>query len=130
MNRLPYPKYVIWYMVFVILMIGIAPRAEAGLAPSATLTLPKADRAQDMQKVQQILEKKMIRERLAQLGFRQGEIKSRLDQMSDQQLHQFAQRLDQIKVGGDGVGIVIAVLVIIVLVVLLLQLTGHRVRIT
>ena len=50
-----------------------------------------------------------------------------LSQLSDSQLHSFAQKLDDLKVGGDGLGVIIAVLVIVVLVLVILQLTGHKV---
>jgi len=52
----------------------------------------------------------------------------RLERLNDQQLHQLAQNIDNVKVAGDsGLGIVIGLLVIAILVVLLLQLTGHKV---
>ena len=60
----------------------------------------------------------MVSERLRQLGFTQEEIQARLGQLSDQQIHQLALNLDEVKVGGDGLGVVIAVLVIAILVVL------------
>ncbi|MBI4687786.1 MAG: hypothetical protein HY756_08415, partial [Nitrospirae bacterium] len=55
---------------------------------------------------------------------------SRISQLSDQQVHQLALNLDEIKAGDDGLGIIIALLVIAILVVLLIQLTGHKVVIT
>jgi hypothetical protein len=71
---------------------------------------------------------KMVKERLADLGFTHEEIQGRISQLSDQQLHNAAQQLDDLKVGGDGgLGIVVALLVIAILVVFLLMLTRHRV---
>ncbi|MGD0662360.1 MAG: PA2779 family protein [Syntrophorhabdales bacterium] len=58
------------------------------------------------------------------LGFSPKEIAARLARMSDDQLHRLAQKLDDLKPGGDGVGLVVALLVIVVL-----QLTGHRVMV-
>jgi hypothetical protein len=69
----------------------------------------------------------MVKERFSSLGLTAVEIESRLVQLSDQQLHNLAVQLDNVKVGGDGVGLVIGLLVIAILVVLLIQLTGHRV---
>ncbi|MBI5212755.1 MAG: PA2779 family protein [Nitrospirae bacterium] len=128
--RLPLMKEVTWYLVFAMFIIGIAPKVEAGFAPSELIALSKADRAMDMEKIQKTLETKMIRERLEKLGFTQEEINKRLGQLSDQQIHQLTLQLDDLKVGSDGLGIVIALLVIAILVVLLLQLTGHRVVVT
>ena len=128
--KVPFMKEAAWYLIFAMFIIGIAPKVEAGFAPSEVIALSKADRAADMEKIQKTLETKMIRERLEKLGFTQDEINSRLGQLSDQQLHQFALQLDDLKVGGDGLGIIIALLVIAILVVLLIQLTGHRVVVT
>ncbi|MFO0571862.1 MAG: PA2779 family protein [Polyangiaceae bacterium] len=120
-------RYVAWYLVAALFIIGIAPRTEAGFAPSGEIAPAQADRSADMQKVRSVLETKMVRDRLEKLGFTQEEIQSRLSRLSDQQVHELALNLDQLKAGGDGLGVLIAVLVIILLVVLILNLTGHRV---
>jgi hypothetical protein len=124
--RIPFFKQVAWYLVGAMFIIGIAPKVEAGFSPS-TMINGDFDRDADMAKVRQVIETKMVSDRLEKLGFTQDEIASRLSQLSDRQLHQVAQNLDDIKVGGDGLGIVIALLVIAILVVLLLHLTGHKV---
>jgi DNA-binding transcriptional MerR regulator len=111
-------------------IIGIAPRVEAGFVPSEIIALKEVDRKADMEKVQRFLEMKIVRDRLEKLGFTHEEIDSRLSQMSDQQLHQVAQQIDELKVGADGIGAVIGLLVIVILVILILQLTGHRVVVT
>lgn len=125
--RIPLMKQVAWYLVVAMFVIGVAPRVEAGFSPSEIIALSKAERTVDLQKIQQVLEQKMVGDRLAQLGLTQDEIASRLTQLSDQQVHELALKLDDLKVGGDGLGIVIALLVIAILVVILLQLTGHKI---
>jgi len=70
----------------------------------------------------------MVRERLKELGMSPDEIQARLNQFNDQQIHQLALKLDDLKVAGDdALGIIILLLVIAVLVVLLMQLTGHKI---
>ncbi len=128
--KIPFLKPIAWYLVFAMLLISIIPKVEAGFAPSDISALSGIDRTKDLNKIQQILETKMVQQRLEQLGFTQDEISSRLSQLSDQQIHQLALQLDQLKVGGDGLGVVIALLVIAILVVLLIHLTGHRVIVT
>lgn len=125
----PLVKAISWYLVFAIFIIGIVPRVEAGFAPSSPISLPETDRDADLSKIQKVLETKMVRERLEKLGFTKEEIAHRLHQLSDQQIHQLALKLDELKVGGD-LGVVIALLVIIILVIVILQLTGHKVIIT
>jgi len=128
---IPFMKQISWYLVVAMFIIGIAPRVDAGLAPSEIIALSQTDRAADLTKIQKVLELKAISERLTQLGLAQEEIKNRLDQLSDQQIHQAALQLDDLKVGqGDALGIIIALLVIAILLVILLNLTGRRVFIT
>ena len=90
--------------------------------------MTQADRTADLAKIQKVLEVKAVGERLSQFGLTQNEIKDRLSQLSDQQIHQFALQLDDLKVGrGGALGAIIAVLVIVILVIVILKLTGHRV---
>ena len=118
-------------LVVVMFIIGIVPNVEAGFAPSDIIALSTGDRAADLDKIQKVLETKMIGERLGKLGYTQEEINSRFAQLSDEQIHELALKLDEVKVGGDsGLGIVIALLVIGILVVLFLQISGHRVVVT
>ncbi len=124
---IPFMKSIAAYLACAMFIIGIAPRVDASLAPSAALNLAQTDRSSDLAILQKALEQKMVKERLANLGYTSDEVRARLDQLSDQQLHNVAQHLDSLKAGGDGLGIIIGILIIAILVVLLIQLTGHRV---
>lgn len=129
--RIPFMKHVAWYLVIAMFIIGIAPRVDAGLAPSEIIALTEVDRTADIEKIQKFLEMKAVGERLAQLGLTHDEIQKRLNQLSDQQIHQIALQLDELKIGkGDALGVIIALLIIAILIVLLLQLTGHKVIVT
>ena len=127
--RIPLMKHLSWYLIIAMFIIGIAPKADAGIAPSEIIAMSQTDRAADIGNIQKVLEMKMVRERLEKLGFTQDEIQSKLSSLSDQQMHNLALQIDDMKIGGD-LGIVIALLVIVILVVLLIQLTGHRVVVT
>jgi hypothetical protein len=120
-------KYLVWYLVCIMFVIGIAPRLEAAFTPSEALVPALSTRAMDVEKMRTALEQKLVRQRLQDIGFSADEISTRLAELTDAQAHYFATRLDDLKVGGDGLGFVIAVLVIIVLIILILQLTGHKV---
>jgi len=120
-------KYIACYLAFVMFLLGIAPKVDAGLSPSEVVAIAQSDRASDLEKIQKLLETKMVGERLRDLGFSESEIRERLSMLSDAQIHNIAMDLDQLKVGGNGLGIVIVLLVIAILVVLLIQLTGHKV---
>lgn len=125
--RTPMMRQITWYLIIAMFIIGITPRVDAGIAPSELIAMSQIDRAADMEKIQKIIETKMVSERLGKLGLSPDEIQKRLAALSDQQVHKLALQLDDLKVGGDGLEIVIALLVIAILVVILLHLTGHRV---
>jgi hypothetical protein len=129
--KIPYIKQISWYLVIALFIMAIAPKAEAGFAPSEIIALGQTDRAADLDKIQKVLEAKAVSERLAQLGLTSDEIQSRMSQFSDQQIHQIALQFDELRVGKDNaLGIIVALLIIAILVVILLNLTGHKVVIT
>lgn len=128
--KIPFMKYIAWHLVILVFIISIAPRVDAGLAPSEVIALAETDRTADLEKIQKFLEIKAVSERLKQFGLTQEEIQKRLNQLSDEQIHQIALQLDDLKIGGDALWVIIALLVIAILVVLLLQLTGHKVIVT
>jgi hypothetical protein len=123
-------KCLAWYLVLAMFVIGVAPRVDAAFSPSEVLTLSPEVRAGDIDKIRITLENKLVSQRLRDLGYSTDEIMTRLSQMTDEQIHSFAQRLDDLKVGGDGAGVVIAVLVIIILVLVILHLTGKKVKVS
>ena len=124
-------KHIAWYLVVAMFIIGIAPRVDAGLAPSEIIAIAQGERTADLEKIRQALELKAVSERLNQLGFSREDIQNRIVQLNDQQIHQIALQLDDLKVGqSDAIGLVIGLLVIAILVIVLLKLTGHRVLVT
>ena len=126
--RIPLRKWITWYLVVAMFVIGITPRVYAGFSSSEAIGLAPAERSSDLQKIQKFLETKMVRERFKEWGLSPDEIQARLNQLSDPQIHQLALKLDEMKVGGDDfLGVVILLLVIAILVVLLIQLTGHKI---
>lgn len=79
---------------------------------------------EQLKDVRQVLEKKMVAQRLEQLGYTPEEIQSRLDRLSPEELQRVSSRAEQLQAGGNG-GTVVTVLAIVVLVLLVLHLTGH-----
>jgi hypothetical protein len=132
--RAPSKQFLIGYLVIAVLvMTSIPADVQAMFLPTSvnpTQDDSSLNRQQILEKLQRLLESKLISQRLSDLGFSQGEILPRLNQLSDQQVHFFASNLESLQTGGDGLGIIIALLVIAILVVVLLQLSGHKVIIT
>lgn len=111
-------RLVAWYLVVAMGVLGSVPRVYAGFCPSAAPGMPAGyDRTADLQTIQTVLEEKMVRARLEQLGFSREEIQVRLNQLSDQQIHQLALNLDDLRVGGNGAVTVLVILILIAIAV-------------
>lgn len=125
-------KSITWCLVMAMFILSIAPRLEAAFVPSQTINTPSLDRMSDLKAIQSTLENRLVQQRLHDLGYSSDEIAKKLSLLSDRQLHDIAQKLDDLRVGQDsGLGIVIAVLIIIILVIIIINLTtGHKVVIT
>ena len=119
-------KWITWYMVTVMFLLGITPRVDAGFSPSEVIGQPQMNRTADLDKIQKVIEIKRIRERLNVLGFSQVEIQTRLNRLSDEQVHQLALKLDELKVAGDEAVAVLIVLVIAAIALLVIYLMGYR----
>src|ERR671923_2306949 len=68
--------------------------------PSAAQDQPALQRHEDLQKIQGVLEAKIIRQRLEDLGFSADEISAKVKSLSDEQIHAVATQLDSLTVGG------------------------------
>jgi hypothetical protein len=110
-------------------VLGFVPRLDAAFVPSAD-SWSTLDRQGDVAKVQKVLEDKMVRERLQDLGYTEDEISARLDQLSDQELHALAAQLDALTPGGSTGEVIIVILLVAVLIVLVLMLAGKRITVT
>ena len=121
-------NHVTWYLVVAMFVIGITPRVYAGFSPSEVVGVSPIDRGSDLGKIQNAIETKMIGERLKQFGLTPDEIQKKLSQLSDQQIHQLALQLDELKVGGDAGWTVLGIIIVLAAIaVLVIYLSGHEV---
>jgi len=121
-------KHVTWYLVVAMFVIGITPRVYAGFSPSEVVGVSPIDRGSDLGKIQNAIETKMIGERLKQIGLTPDEIQKKLSQLGDQQIHQLALQLDELKVGGDAGWTILGIIIVLAAIaVLVIYLSGHEV---
>jgi len=115
------------YLIVALIAISSFPgRAEAMFVPAA----PQKDavspaqmpgnRAVDMARIQVVLESKVVRQKLMDLGLSSEEAMARINKLSDDQVHQFASRLDSIQAGGVGGSGLIIVLLLVIIILLLI----------
>jgi hypothetical protein len=130
-HRAWFRTLIVWTLVVALFGLTFNSQdAPAALLPSAALMDFEAlapDRETSLNKIQSVLESKLITQRLTDLGLTETEILSRLGQLSDAQIHQIAAQLEAQLPGGDVLGTVVVLLVIAILVVILLQVSGHKV---
>ncbi|MGH7272908.1 MAG: PA2779 family protein, partial [Nitrospiria bacterium] len=93
-------KGLIIYLVMSVLLLGLfTPDGLAILIPSVLPGAegsPVAQREKELQRIQGLLESRLITQRLSDLGLTAEEIRARLVQLTDDQIHQIAQRLDSL----------------------------------
>jgi hypothetical protein len=106
--------------------------AVAGLIASVPSAADMAERmrGEEIHAIQQALEKQIVAEKLTAYGLSAAEVNTKLQSMSDRQIHLLSQASDRVLAGGDGIGLVIGVLIIVLLVVLILKLSGKKVIVT
>ncbi len=128
--RIPFLKQISWYLVVAMFVIGIVPRLEGAMAPSAVIAFSPIERAADLERIQRALETKVVKERLASLGFTTEEINAKFERLSDQQIHQLALQIDDLRVGKDAGAVIVALVIIALIVVAVLYFTGRKVIVT
>jgi len=96
----------IWLLVITTLAMGLYPPETVAMLvpalPAAAESSSDSHRMADLQKIQTVLESKVVRQRLEDFGLSQEEINARLAALSDDQLHQFATDVDAIIPADDG----------------------------
>ena len=65
--KIRFMKQISWYLIVAMFIIGIVPKADAGIAPSEIIVMSQVDRAADIEKIQKVLETKMVRKGLKNL---------------------------------------------------------------
>ena len=125
-----FTRLVAGYLVLAMCVMGMAPRVEAGMVSSEITPSPGVERIADLAKIQKAMETKIIKERLGRLGFTQKESQERLEKLNDQQIHQLAMKIDDLRVGGNGFEVLVVLLLIGIVVGVWVYATGHRVVVT
>ena len=111
------------YLTVAFSILSFASSAPAMFIPSPYQGSGTSHRDADLQKIQKLLESKVIQHKLSQLGLTGEEIEGRLHQLDDEQIHQIASQINAVEPGGNGEVVVIIVLVVLI-GFLILELTG------
>ncbi|PIU42242.1 MAG: hypothetical protein COS99_01165 [Candidatus Omnitrophica bacterium CG07_land_8_20_14_0_80_42_15] len=94
--------------------------------PSPSFALPVSsceqgvNLSQDKEIINSFLEQELVVKKLTDMGLSKEEISSRLDKLSDTQIHALAMKVERIKAGGDGWVILIVIIALIAVIFFLL----------
>ena len=113
-------------------LVGLVPKVEASFVPTdqSVQSSSPISRQEDVATIQKVLEQKLVKERLKDLGYADDETKARLDQLSDTELHSLATQIDALVPAGDGFEAAVIILLVLVLVVLVLLVMGKRIHVS
>lgn len=131
-NRSKLYRPVIFYLILSFSLVVTLPAKSYAIFVSSEMSQEisspfESMRDKELAEIEKVLESKIIEQRLKDFGLNPGEIKERLNQLTDEEMHYFATQLDSLNAGGDIGGVVISLLIIIILVLVVLQLTGHKI---
>ncbi len=111
-------RYGIYYLAICVGVLGFIPRVgDAGVVPTDRMTY---DREADLAKIQVVLEKEVVAQRLADYGLTPEEVGKRMERLTDEQVHQVAAQIDELAPGGQ-----LEALLIIILLALLIYLLWY-----
>jgi uncharacterized ion transporter superfamily protein YfcC len=113
------------YLTVAFSILSFVSSAPAMFIPSPYDGTGTSHRGTDLQKIQNLLESKLVQHKLSQLGLTKEEIEARIHQLDDEQIHQIASQINALEAGGDSTAAIIIVIILLVVVgFLVLELTG------
>ncbi|MCX7857231.1 MAG: PA2779 family protein [Deltaproteobacteria bacterium] len=124
MKKLRLPKFAFVFAIY-FLFFSSSP-AISGLVASY-FSSDQYINPDDIDKIKNVLEMKIVAEKLKAYGLSPEEVKAKLSEMSPEQIHMLAQASNNLLAGGDGIGFVIGVLVIVLLVLVILKLLNKTI---
>ena len=114
----------ICYLTVAFSILSFASSAPAMFIPSSHEGNGTSHREADLQKIQKLLESKLIQHKLSQFGLTREEIEERLFQLDDEQIHQIASQIHALEPGGNGAEVLLILLLLGIIVFLILEVTG------
>jgi hypothetical protein len=111
-------------LMIILTMLLSVPYQAAFAALVQTETLLDMSRGQEAREtLKQFMARKDVRSAIVSQGVDPLEADARLNSLSDAEVIQLADQIDQLPAGGGFLGLVIAVLVIVILVLVIMRLT-------
>jgi hypothetical protein len=114
----------ICYLTVAFSILSFVSSAPAMFIPSPREGNGTSHRETDLQKIQKLLESKLIQHKLSQFGLTREEVEARLHQLDDEQIHQIGSQIHTLEPGGNGAEVLLILLLLGIVVFFILELTG------
>jgi len=85
------------------------------------------NRESNEKKIREVLENKIVVERLKSYGLDEDEITAKLNNMSDEQVHQLAALSDRITAGGNGAAAAAVIVLVVFVIAIILLIVLKRI---
>jgi hypothetical protein len=111
-------------LIFPFLLFNFTVQAAKAEMIGTETAVSLAKKENSRARVIAFLERKDVQQTMEQQGVDVAEAKKRVNALSDAELMQIAQKIDQLPAGGEGVSAVVGAVLIIFLVLLITDLLG------
>lgn len=122
-------KSYIYVTLTLAIILACIPSNSSAMQISSKLSSGETsnNRDNDINKIAVELEKKIVREKLFSLGMTSNYVMKKINELSNEEIHQLAVKVEDIKAAGDAWGAIAAILILAMIVILVLELLGRRV---
>jgi len=118
-------KYVSCFVTLTMLLMSM-PVQTVGAAMIGTETVMTLTKAQDVRKnLNELLNREDVKSIMIAQGISPIEAKARVDSLSDAEIMQLADKMDQLPSGGSDFGVVVGAVLIIFIVLLITDILGY-----
>jgi len=114
------PVAIIMIILTLLLSVPFQPAVAALVDTETMLDMSRGQEARDTLK--QFMDRKNVRSAIVSQGVDPLEADARLNSLTDAEIIQLVDQIDQLPAGGDVLGFAIAVLVIVILVLVIMKL--------
>jgi len=117
-------KAISFFLIFSFLLLDFTvQKAKAEMIDTGTV-IAMAQQENARARVMSFLDRQDVQQAMTQQGVAAEEARQRVAALSDAELMQIAQAMDQLPAGGDGLGVVIGASVLIFIILLITDIAG------
>jgi hypothetical protein len=123
-KRFFFNRVFVSYLTVAFSILSFASSAPAMFIPSPYEGNGTNHREVDLERIQKLLESKLVQHKLSQLGLTKEEIETRLHQLDDEQIHQISSQINALEPGGNGAAAAIIIVLVLIVGFLILEIAG------